>query len=122
VIEMRRRQLSFGDGLIAGEVSDLREGWMHHADRVLADEQIVSAVYEALAQRHPKSRSRGRRGAPAETVLRLLILKHVRNWSYDVLGLHPRRWRQDAGCQDHRPLGRGSGRKRSSRSTNAWSE
>jgi hypothetical protein len=33
VIEMRRRQLSFGDGLIAGEVSDLREGWMHHADR-----------------------------------------------------------------------------------------
>jgi IS5 family transposase len=85
VIEMRRRQLSFGDGLIAGEVSDLREGWMHHADRVLADEQIVSAVHEALAQRHPKSRSRGRRGAPAETVLRLLILKHVRNWSYDVL-------------------------------------
>lgn len=85
MIEMRRRQLSFGDGLIAGEVSDLREGWMHHADRVLADEQIVSAVHEALAQRHPKSRSRGRRGAPAETVLRLLILKHVRNWSYDVL-------------------------------------
>ena len=47
--------------------------------------QIVAAVYEALAKRHPKSRSRGRRGAPAEMVLRLLILKHVRNWSYDVL-------------------------------------
>jgi IS5 family transposase len=42
-------------------------------------------VYEALAQRHPNSRSRGRRGVPAETVLRLLVLKHVRNWSYDVL-------------------------------------
>src|SRR5918994_1425954 len=70
VIEMRRKQLSFGDGLIAGEVSDLREDWMHHADQVLADEQIVAAVYEALAQRHPKSRSRGRRGVPAETVLR----------------------------------------------------
>jgi IS5 family transposase len=85
VIEMRRRQLSFGDGLIAGEVSDLREDWMDHADRVLADEQIVAAVYEALAQRHPNSRSRGRRGVPAETVLRLLILKHVRNWSYEAL-------------------------------------
>jgi transposase, IS5 family len=82
---MRRRQLSFGDGLIAGEVSDLGEDWMHHADQVLADEQIVAAVYEALAQRHPNSRSRGRRGVPAETVLRLLVLKHVRNWSYDVL-------------------------------------
>src|SRR5229473_3098355 len=85
MIEMRRAQLSFGDGLIAEEVSDLREGWMEHADRVLADEQIVAAVYEALARRHPKSRSRGRQGAPAEMVLRLLILKHIRNWSYGVL-------------------------------------
>ncbi len=64
---------------------DLREGWMKHADRVLADDEIVAAVYEALAKRHPKSRSRGRLGAPAEMVLRLLILKHVRNWSYGVL-------------------------------------
>ena len=85
VIEMRRAQLSFGDELIAEEVSDLREGWMEHADRVLADEQIVAAVYEALARRHPQSRSRGRLGAPAEMVLRLLILKHIRNWSYGVL-------------------------------------
>jgi IS5 family transposase len=85
MIEMRRHQLSFGDGLIAEEVSDLREGWMIHADTVLADEEIVAAVYEALARRHPKSRCRGRRGAPAEMVLRLLVLKHIRNWSYVVL-------------------------------------
>ena len=85
MIEMRRAQLSFGDGLIAAEVSDLHEDWMKHADRVLDDESIVAIVYEALARRHPKSRSRGRRNAPAEMVLRLLILKHVRNWSYAVL-------------------------------------
>src|SRR5215204_3240050 len=82
---MRRAQLRFGDGLIAEEVSDLREGWMEHADAVLADEALVAAVYEALGKRHPKSRSRGRQGAPAEMVLRLLILKHIRNWSYGVL-------------------------------------
>jgi IS5 family transposase len=85
MIEMRRAQLSFGDGLIAGEVSDLREDWMQHADELLSDEDIVAAVYEALARRHAKSRSRGRRGVPAETVLRLLLLKHIRNWSYEVL-------------------------------------
>ena len=85
MIEMRRAQLNFGDGLIAEEVSDLREDWMPHADQVLADEEIVTAVYEALGKRHPKSRSRGRRGSPAEMVLRLLVLKHVRNWSYQVL-------------------------------------
>jgi len=82
---MRRAQLSFGDGRIADEVDDLCEEWMKHADQVLTDDQIVTAVYEALAKRHPKSRSRGRLGAPAEVVLRLLLLKHVRNWSYQVL-------------------------------------
>ena len=85
MIEMRRAQLSFGDGLIAEEVSDLREEWMRHADQVLADEQIVAAVYEALAKRCPKSRSRGRLGTPAEVVLRLLVLKHIRNLSYVAL-------------------------------------
>ena len=58
---------------------------MDHADRLLDDEAVVAAVYEALGRRHPRSRSRGRRGSPAEIVLRLLILKHVRNWSYEVL-------------------------------------
>ena len=85
MIEMRRAQLNFGDGLIAEEVMDLREDWMRYADRVLADEQVLATVYEALARRHPKSWSRGRLGAPAEMVLRLLVLKHVRNWSYRVL-------------------------------------
>jgi transposase, IS5 family len=45
----------------------------------------VAAVYEALAKRHPQSRKRGRPGTPAEVVLRLLVLKHMRNWSYEVL-------------------------------------
>jgi IS5 family transposase len=85
VIEMRRAQLSFGDGLIAEEISDLRDDWMPYADQVLADEALVTAVYDALSRRHPKSKSRGRLGAPADMVLRLLILKHIRNWSYEVL-------------------------------------
>src|SRR5215472_12176830 len=85
VIERWRAQRSFGDGLIAAEVADLHEAWMRQADRILDDPQIVAAVYEALAQRHPNSRRRGRRGTPAEVVLRLLVLKHMRNWSYAVL-------------------------------------
>jgi IS5 family transposase len=85
VIETRRAQRSFGDGLIAAEVADLHEAWMRQADRALDDPQIVAVVHEALAQRHPQSRKRGRRGVPAEVVLRLLVLKHIRNWSYQVL-------------------------------------
>jgi IS5 family transposase len=85
MIEMRRAQRSFGDGLIAAQVDDLREPWMAHADEVLADEQLVATVYEALAKRRPNSRRRGRQGTPAEVVLRLLVLKHIRNWSYEAL-------------------------------------
>jgi transposase, IS5 family len=47
MIEARRQQLHFGEGLIAEEVSDLREEWMKHADQVLEDEQLVATVYEA---------------------------------------------------------------------------
>ena len=85
MIEARRAQLSFGEGLINEEVADLWEDWMRPVDQVLDDDQLLSTVYEALAKRSPKSRTRGRRGAPAEVVLRLLLLKHVRNWSYEVV-------------------------------------
>src|ERR1700736_1547281 len=85
MIETRRAQRTFGDGLIAEEVRDLHEGWMKHGDRVLGDKEIVAAIYEALAKRHPQSRTRGRPGTPAEVVLRLLVLKHMRNWSDGVL-------------------------------------
>ena len=85
VIETRRAQLNFGEGLIAEEVADLWEDWMRPADQVLNDDQLLSTVYEALAKRRPKSRTRGRLGTPAEVVLRLLLLKHIRNWSYEVV-------------------------------------
>ena len=78
---------------------------MRQADRVLDDLLIVAPVYEALPQRPPRSRDRP--GSPAEMVLRLLALKHVRNWSHEVLErevrtnlVDLRRWRRCAQCQD----------------------
>jgi len=85
VIEPSRAQLSFAEGLIREEVEPLWEEWMRQVDAVLADRELVQIVYEALVQRWPKSRTRGRPGTPAEVVLRLLLLKHMRNWSYHVL-------------------------------------
>ncbi len=85
MIAARRLPRRFGDGFVVETVADLHEPWMPHADRILNDDALLSAVYEALGRRHPKSRTRGRRGAPAEMVLRLLVLKHLRNWSYAIL-------------------------------------
>jgi IS5 family transposase len=85
VIERSRCPLPSGGGPIAEDVAALWEGWMRHVDELLADEQLVGLVFDALARRWTHSRTRGRRGTPADVVLRLLVLKHVRNWSYSVL-------------------------------------
>jgi IS5 family transposase len=74
-----------GEGLIEEETSGLWEPWMRCADQVLEDEQLIRAVYEALLKRRPKSRTRGRRGVAAEIVLRMMLLKHIRNWSFQDL-------------------------------------
>jgi IS5 family transposase len=58
---------------------------MKAVDQLLEDAALVETVYDAQGKRHPKSRTRGRTQTPAEVALRLLILKHVRNWSYDTL-------------------------------------
>jgi IS5 family transposase len=85
MIEIRRAQTTFADGLIAEEVSDLWEPWMRHSDAVLEDEHLVEIVCQALSERCKKSKTRGRKGTSAEVVLRLLALKHMFNWSYDEL-------------------------------------
>jgi IS5 family transposase len=85
VIDARRVQRTFGDGFVEEALGDVPEAWMPHADALLDDDQLLATVYDALGTRHPLSRTRGRRGAPAEMVLRLLMLKHLRHWSYATL-------------------------------------
>jgi hypothetical protein len=58
---------------------------MKEVDQLLEDAALVESVYDAQGKRHRKSRTHGRTQTPAEVALRLLILKHVRNWSYDTL-------------------------------------
>ena len=83
MVDLRRTQHIFGDGFIHETVDELWEDWMQQADAVLEDEALLAVVYEALQRRHLHSRTRGRGSTPAEVVLRMLLLKHVRNWSFE---------------------------------------
>src|ERR1039457_1147168 len=85
MIAARRLQRSFGDGLIAEEVADLWEPWMRQADQVLEDDGLVTLIQQELSKRCKKSKTRGRPSTPADVVLRLALLKHMRNWSFAVL-------------------------------------
>src|SRR5438132_2484711 len=52
-------------------------------DEILDDDVLVDLVDAALRRRHPLSGRRGRLGTPATVVLGLLVLKHLRDWSFD---------------------------------------
>jgi IS5 family transposase len=52
---------------------------------LLEDEAVTEVVAQALERRWPESRCRGRLGTPADIVIRMLILKHLFDWSYDDL-------------------------------------
>jgi IS5 family transposase len=85
MIKLRHQQPSLWHRGLAEDIEGLWEPWMLLVDELLEDEQLVDTVYEAQGERHPQSRIRGRMQTPAEVLLRLLLLKHIRNWSYDVL-------------------------------------
>ena len=80
-----KAQRTLWEGVVDLDVRSLWEPWMLEADRLLGDENLIDMVFEAQGQRHAHSATRGRAQTPAETVLRLLLLKHVRNWSFDTL-------------------------------------
>jgi transposase, IS5 family len=83
--KLRHQQPSLWHPGLRKDIEDLWEPWMRLVDRLLEDEQLLDTIYEAQGERYPQSRRRGREQTPAEVVLRLLLLKHIRNWSYDTL-------------------------------------
>ena len=85
MIERKYHQRQLGEGFIRDSIDDCWEPWMKIADEVLDDEELIEPVYEALRRRRPKSATRGRKGTPAEVALRMLALKHMRNWSFDTV-------------------------------------
>ena len=85
MIAARRLQQSFADGLISEAVGDLWEPWMRYADQALEDEALLLIIQQELAKRCKKSKTRGRPGTTAEIILRMMLLKHFRDWSFQDL-------------------------------------
>ncbi len=65
------------------DADKLWDSTLRQIDALLDDDRLVDRVAETLAQRHAQSRRRGRLGTPAAVVLRMLVLKHLHDWSFD---------------------------------------
>ena len=81
----KQAQRTLWEGVVEEDIRALYEPWMIEADRLLEDESLIDGVFAAQGERHEHSATKGRSQTPAEMVLRLLLLKHVRNWSFDTL-------------------------------------
>jgi len=84
MVRRRQRERSLFEVLLP-DGHKLWPEWLRRIDTLLEAEDVIEVVAQALEARWPQSRRRGRQGTPAEVVLRMLILKHLFDWSYDDL-------------------------------------
>ena len=84
MVQRRQRERSLFEVLLP-DGHKLWPDWLRKIDTLLEDEAVIEVVAQSLEARWPQSRRRGRPGTPAEVVLRMLILKHLFDWSYDDL-------------------------------------
>lgn len=84
MVQRRQRERSLFEVLLP-DGHKLWPGWLRKIDTLLEDEGVIEVVAQGLEMRWPQSRRRGRPGTPAEVVLRMLILKHLFDWSFDDL-------------------------------------
>ena len=55
---------------------------LRHLDHLLEDEQLYRQIRADLGRRYPLTLVAGRHSTPGEAILRLLVVKHLYNWSY----------------------------------------
>jgi transposase, IS5 family len=84
MVRRRQRERSLFEVLLP-DGHKLWPDWLRKIDTLLEDEAVIEVVAQALEARWPQSRRRGRPGTPAEIVIRMLILKHLFDWSFDDL-------------------------------------
>ena len=84
MVQRRQRERSLFEVLLP-DGHKLWPEWLRKIDTLLEDDGVSEVVAQGLEARWPQSRRRGRPGTPADVVLRMLILKHLFDWSYDDL-------------------------------------
>ena len=60
-----------------------RDQVLDKLDQLLEEDALFQNVKNDLAQRHPHTLTRGRPSTPVEVILRMLVVKHLYNWSYE---------------------------------------
>ncbi len=57
---------------------------LQQIDHLLDDDAFFQTVKSDLSKRYPQTLRRGRRSTPVEVIVRMLLVKHLYDWSYEV--------------------------------------
>ena len=60
-----------------------RDEVLDELDQLLEEDMLFQEVKSDLAQRYPHTLTRGRHSTPVEVILRMLVVKHLYDWSYE---------------------------------------
>lgn len=72
-------------GIAIKSPEELMDPELRRVDGILADAELVDIVFAAMQRRWPQSAKRGRKGTPAEVALRMLVLRKLRDWTFERL-------------------------------------
>jgi IS5 family transposase len=67
------------------EAAAISDPLLDSLDRLLEDPQLLALSIQALARRSPCSSKAGREGIAPDRLLRCVVLKHIKGWSYREL-------------------------------------
>lgn len=87
MVRRRNAQRGLWDAVLFGapDPEKLMDPTLRRIDELLEDDELIDGVLDAMRERFPKSGQRGRYGTPAEVAVRMLVLKHLKDWSYEQL-------------------------------------
>jgi IS5 family transposase len=79
------RQASLFYFAFAKEVAAIKDLTLDQIDTLLQDDELLDLVRQRLATRRPRSHRLGRPGIAPDRLLRCVVLKHLKRWSFRQL-------------------------------------
>jgi IS5 family transposase len=78
----RHKQMNLFDSIVPKTAVQM-DPELQQIDHLLDDDTLFQRVKNDLSKRHPQTLRRGRHSTPVEVILRMLLLKHLYDWSYE---------------------------------------
>ncbi|MEK9137482.1 MAG: ISNCY family transposase, partial [Bacteroidota bacterium] len=78
----RHQQMNLFESILPASTVQM-DAELEQINALLDNDGLFETIKADLAKRYPKTTTRGRHSTPVEVILRMLIVKHLYNWSFE---------------------------------------